>query len=356
MLWQLIAQLADIVVLFLVAWLISFVLEPAVATVSRFPWLSRTVAVLLVSLTLLATLLAGMVILLPAFAAQSVLAAEQLPTLASQIEVWVRGTAALLAARGLAVPDYSEQLFRSMESVGPALVTNALSIATWTGAAVVQILLTMIVSLYLMLDGPRLANSLIGVVPLRYRDDVAYFMNSTDRAFGGFLRGQIIQSVVYGAGVAVIMLAAGLPFVALGSVGAGIAIFIPFFGPLLGVIPPVAIGLTTDVGRGLIVLGLTVVLSFVVINVVAPKVMSQQIGLHPIAVLAAVLIGVRIAGPWGAVFGVPLAAILATMISFYHLTVAERKQRVLDVAKPAGAKANGGEARVSEAATSRGRR
>jgi len=168
-------------------------------------------------------------------------------------------------------------------------------------------------------------------LPPRYRDDFIYFVSSVYAAFGGFLRGQIIQSLVYGAGVALIMAIMGLPFIALASVLAGVAMFIPFIGPPLGILPPLLAVLSTDLSRAPIVIVLTVVLNALVINVIAPKVMSEAIGLHPIVVLAAVLIGGRLAGPWGAVFGVPVAAVIVAMVSFYRLNIAERRERVLEV-------------------------
>jgi predicted PurR-regulated permease PerM len=152
-----------------------------------------------------------------------------------------------------------------------------------------------------------------------------------NRAFGGFLRGQIIQGMVYGLGIALMMLALNLKFVALASVTAAAAMFIPFIGPGLGFIPPILAALASESPNLLLAVVLTLAINVGVVNAVGPKVMSQQIGLHPILVLAAFLGGARLAGPWGALLGVPIAAIIVTMVSFYQLTLAERKRRVLEL-------------------------
>jgi predicted PurR-regulated permease PerM len=234
----------------------------------------------------------------------------------------------------VAIEQYTDQMLRPLESISGMVVSNAVPLFLGAGSALAQILLTIIVSLYLMLDGDRMGRFIVRAVPPRYRDDFIYFVSSVYKAFGGFLRGQIIQSLVYGAGVAIIMLGANLPFVALASVVAGVGIFVPFLGPVLGIIPSLLVALTVDFGRAIIVFILTMVLNVVVVNVVQPKVLSQQIGLHPVVVLGAVLIGVRIAGPWGALFGVPVAAVIVTMVSFYQLTVAERTERVREIKEP----------------------
>lgn len=330
--WVLVSQVSDLIMLFVVAWLIAFVLEPAVAPLSRIPLLSRTLAVLLIYLAVFVGLSVGAVVLLPELATQSTQAAKELPAFAERVSAWGSGILAFLADRGISVGVSADQLLRPVEAIGPALVANAFSLATGTAAALVQVLLVLVLSVYFVLDSERIGHTLLAAVPLRYRDDFTYFVSSVYRAFGGFIRGQIIQAAVYGVGVAVIMLATGLPFVTLGAVLAGLLMFIQFFGAPLSLLPSVGIALTEDLGRAVLVLALTLGLNTAVVNVVAPKVMSQQIGLHPIVVLASVLIGVRLAGPWGALFGVPVAAVIAAMVSFYQLTHAERRERVLGVA------------------------
>ncbi|MEA2640116.1 MAG: hypothetical protein QOF51_1510 [Chloroflexota bacterium] len=335
MVWALVSQVVDLVVLFAVAWLISFVLQPLVVGLSRPPGLPRTTAVLVVYACLLILLILVGVILLPALAAQTSLAVEQLPALADSANAVGGGIAHLLRERGIAVENYTDQLLRPVEQIGPALLSNALVIATGAASALAQVLLTIVISLYLMLDGDRIGAQLLRAVPFRYRDDFTYFLSSIYRAFGGFLRGQIIQSAVYGMGIALILMITGMPFVVLASVLGAVAIFVPFLGPFLGFIPPVLAALTVGGGKAVLVMILTLVLNLVVVNVIQPKVLSRQIGLHPILVLLAVLVGARLAGAWGALFGVPVAAVIVTMISFYQLTVAEREARVRELTQSA---------------------
>jgi predicted PurR-regulated permease PerM len=331
MVWNLVGQIADLILVFAFAWIISFLLQPIVTALTRISWVPRPAAVISVYLALLAALAVAIVALLPALAAQSALAAAEAPAVADRITAWASGITGFLVERGIAVPTLSEQLPRSIEVAGAIVFSNALNLVVGAGSVIVQVVLILVLSLYLMLDGDRIGNAIREALPPRYRDDFLYFVSSVYAAFGGFLRGQIIQSLVYGIGVAIVMAAVGLPFVALASVVAGIAIFIPFLGPALAMIPPLAVAVAIDLPRVPIILLLTLGLNFVVINLVAPKVMSEQIGLHPIVVLGAVLVGARLAGAWGALFGVPIAAVIVAMVSFYKLTITERRERVLEV-------------------------
>jgi len=325
MIWGIFAHVGDLLLLFTIAWIVSFALEPTVAGLARLPWVSRTTAVIGVYLLVFLALTSAVIILLPAVAEQSALAAEQLPRIVGHVSGLGSGLANFLASHNIQIANYANEILRPIEA---ALVANGLALATGAASIVAQILLIVVLSVYFMLDGEHLGNMLLSAVPSQYRDDFLYFTGSLQRSFGGFLRGQIIQALFYGLGIAIIMAAAGLPFVALSSVIAGLAMFIPFFGPVLGVIPPLLVVLTTDIGKWWIVLLPSIALNMVVVNIVAPKVMSQQIGLHPTIVLASVLVGARIAGPWGAVFGAPIVAVIANMMSFYRLTLAERRVRM----------------------------
>jgi predicted PurR-regulated permease PerM len=329
--WELVSQVGDLVILFIVAWMISFVLEPTVAALSQFARISRPTAVIFVYVLLFLALASAGMLLAPVLAAQAVLAAEQLPTVAASLEGWANSAMSFLSARGILPATATQQLLRPAEALGTAVFSNAVVFATSAASAVVQILLVIIISLYLMLDSERIGRTILSAVPGRYRHDFIYFTSSVHRAFGGFLRGQIIQGLVYGLGIAVMMLALNLKFVALASVSAGVAMFIPFIGPGIGFVPPILAALASETPNLWLVVLLTLAINIAVVNAVAPKVMSQQIGLHPILVLAAFLGGARIAGPWGALLGVPIAAIIVTMVSFYQLTVSERSRRVLEL-------------------------
>lgn len=329
--WALVAQVGDLVVLFIVAWMISFILEPTVAALSQVPYIPRTLAVIIVYAVLFLAITSAAVVLAPVLAAQAGLAAEQLPVLAAAAEGWVNSAIHFLTVRGMLAPGAPEQLLRPVEALGTALFANAVAFATGAASAAVQILLVIIISLYLMLDSERIGTSILHAVPDRYRHDFLYFTTSVDRVFGGFLRGQIIQAIVYGVAIALMMLILNLKFVALASVLAGVAMFIPFLGPPLGLVPPILAALASETPNLWLAILLSLAINAFVVNAVAPKVMSQQIGLHPILVLAAFLVGARLAGPWGALLGVPVAAIIVTMVSFYQLTLAERRRRVLEL-------------------------
>jgi len=107
-------------------------------------------------------------------------------------------------------------------------------------------------------------------------------------------------------------------------------LLIPFLGPVLAVILPVTIALVTRPEAAIFLFVALLALQQVIFHLLAPRILSRQVGLHPLLVFFAVLTGARLAGVWGAIFGVPIVAVLTTMISFYRANQEERAARLLE--------------------------
>jgi predicted PurR-regulated permease PerM len=127
----------------------------------------------------------------------------------------------------------------------------------------------------------------------------------------------------------------GLPLAALTSVASGLLQMIPFFGPFVSWAPPVIVALALQPESLVPTVILMAAGWFLVMNVLQPRIMQGAVGIHPIVVLGSVLIGGRIAGIPGAIFGIPIAAVVsAFFFQFLHRTsgdrsVAERAARRL---------------------------
>jgi predicted PurR-regulated permease PerM len=331
MVWALLVHLADILVLFFAAWLLAFMLEPFVSLLAARYKLPRGLAVAGVYGALLGALVAVGIWLVPALLNQLVAMALQWPVYVENVGYYIAFWQGELAARGINPPpelwgNYQELLQRLAGLSGP-LLTNALALARGAAALAIDAVIVLVLSVYLVLDADRLTRAALAATPAHLRDDVSYFMESVRLAFGGFLRGQLLLAVVYGLGTAAVMAAAGLDYVLVASVFAGAAMLIPFIGQVLALVPPLGIALLLQPARLWWVLLLLVGLQLFLINVVSPRVMSQTVGIHPLLVLVAVLVGGKLAGVWGAVFGVPIAGVLVAMVAFYRFTLEERRQR-----------------------------
>ncbi len=328
MLWQVAAEFADIILLFFLAWMLAFIIEPTAGPLHERAHLPRPAAIALTYLGLLLLLVFGGLLLVPPLTAQVVQISTNLPGYADQLNRYVLNLLLTLEEQGIHLNLTSmvqpDEIVRRAEAAGPPLLANALSLATGIANLLFQTVLVVMLSFYFAVDGSRFTSFIVAALPARFRDDGHYFFDSVNRAFAGFLRGQVLLALVYAFGTGAIMRIADLPYGLLSSVLAGLLMLIPFLGPFLAIAVPMAITLLARPDAAAFVFVVSLGLQQVVFNLIAPRVMSQSVGLHPLIVFFVVLAGARLAGVWGALFGVPIVAVVSAMITFYRANQATR--------------------------------
>src|SRR5256885_14828079 len=141
------------------------------------------------------------------------------------------------------------------------------------------------------------------------------------------IRGSLLLGLIYGVATLAILVALGVPFAGVLAVLSGLAMIIPFFGPIIAEIPVLAVALLGAPDVFFWVLALTIALQQIVLNVIGPRIMSNAIGIHPIFVFLALLLGSRIAGFWGVFLAVPVAGIFNTFLRYGFQVAQGRRAR-----------------------------
>ncbi|HET7768919.1 MAG TPA: AI-2E family transporter [Chloroflexota bacterium] len=321
--WQIVSQFADVLLLFFLAWLLAFVLNPLVRRLGRIG-IPRLAGVALVYVLLALILLTMGLLMVPALVSQTVQLATSLPALADNLQQRADELHLSLVQRGLPEAQLQEVYRNAIsraETVGTTALSSSLTIATSILGGFLRASLVLILSFYIMLDGDKIARLFVALMPVRYREGIANALEQIDRTFGGFVRGQLVQAVVYATGTWVVMQIAGLPYSLVLSIFAGVAMAIPFIGPYLAMGPIIILAVILAPGTVWWVFILLFILQFIVVNVLAPRIMSQSVGIHPLLVFAAVLIGAQVAGGWGAIFGVPVAAMVFLLLRVFYQRV-----------------------------------
>lgn len=324
--WQVVSRFGDVILLFFLAWLLAFILNPVARWLRRLgtPNLLAVGAVYAGLALMLATV--G-IIIVPALITQLVQLGASLPTLATDLQIRADALHAALIELGLPeaqLSDFYRNAIGRAEAIGTSILTNSLSVVGTVVGSVLSGSIVLILSFYIMLDGERIAARIVDALPPRYRESATSGLEHVDRTFGGFVRGQLVVALVYGIGTYLVMELAKLNFTLVVSIFAGVIMLIPFIGPVLAMSPPIILAIILAPQTVWWVTLLLFVLQFVVVNVLAPKVMSQSIGIHPLLVFAAVLAGAQVAQGWGAIFGVPVAAMLVLLMRVIYERVVLR--------------------------------
>ena len=339
LIWQLAAQFSDVILLFFLAWVVAFILDPVVEILQRRAHIRRPAAVTIAYFGMMIIGATAVIWIVPALSRQAIQLAGDLPAYVAFLNDHFSEFQGTLEERGITANFGAliqfEDLVRRLEALGPPVLSNAVTLATQIASFVVQLVLVLMLSFYIMLDGPRIMRGIVIVMPETYREDLIFFVDSVNRAFAGFLRGQLIQALLYSLGTAAIMSVAGVDLILLTAVVNTGLMMIPFVGPPLALVLPLSIVIFEAPHFALAVAILVTALQSVIVWVVAPRVMSSAIGLHPLLVFVGILAGAKLAGVWGAVFGVPAVAVIAAMVVFYHEIIEERRTRGASSLAPA---------------------
>jgi predicted PurR-regulated permease PerM len=199
-------------------------------------------------------------------------------------------------------------------------------------AYVLNFVIILILAFYMTLDGHKLMRRLLSYFPPAVGEVMESFNGIVNRKFGGYLRGQFILSASYGLLTFVIAQGFSLQYPIFIAVFAAVMMLIPFVGTFLAVIPPLLAYLLVHLINGNFSLGgflLLLVFLFIsqhiVLNLLAPRVMSSTVGMHPLLVVLGLLLGVQFAGIWGAIFGVPVFGVFIDTIDLIYRRVMERR-------------------------------
>ncbi len=297
------------------AWLLAFVLSPLVDVASRRLHLRRGAAAAVVYAG--ALLVGGSLLFysLTVTAAQVGQLADTFPQTRATIQATLRGWQDAVSL-GPFEPDLV-QLFADVERTVSLAGTSMISKAPGVTLAVVgALLLVIILSLYMVADADRIMAKFNRIIPTRYEDHMEIFERTVGRAFGGFLRAQVILAAIQSGLTLAVALIAGLPYAFLVVAASALAMLIPFFGPPLALLPPVVATAIYAPGWLLVVAPLLLVSQTVIVNYLQPRLMREALGMHPLLVLVGLLVGAQVAGVWGALFGIPILAVANVLFNY----------------------------------------
>jgi predicted PurR-regulated permease PerM len=331
--------IAVVLALLWLAWLLAPVLTPFVLA-ALLGWLgdplvdrlqargrSRSTAVLLVFSAMLLVLLVGLVLLVPMIERQVVTLIDSLP----RYREWFVGTVVpwFESRTGLDVGDWLdparlfELLQRHWEEAGGAATTllgylsrSGFMLMLW----VVNFVLLPILTYFFLRDWDVFVERMAVLVP---RDKVAVvgrLARESDAMLGGFLRGQFLVMLCMGVFYAVTLRLIGLDLGILIGIVAGLLTFIPYVGPatllvLGGIAALVQYGSWQHLAGVVAVWGLGQLIESYWLT---PKLVGDRIGLHPMAVIFAVLAGGQLFGFLGMLLALPVAAVVNVMLRYAH--------------------------------------
>ena len=313
------AYFGDLIMVFFLAWLLAFMLGPVVNAVTTIPLMSRTGAIFTTYLVLFGGLVLVTIVVAAALFTSLQDFITDLPALRGNLPAILAPWQERLNGLGIGNVDLLGQATAFLDNISEyaaQLVQPLQEIAVASLGAVGNLLLVVVLSLYMVADRDRITAFMFWLVPTNYRAQAEVLEEAVSRSFGGFIRGQVITGLAFAAISFLASVAFGLDFVPVTTAVAGVLMAIPFFGPFVAWAPPVLVAMFTK-SDALLPVGIVVAIGWlVVMNWLQPRIMATSLRIHPIVVLGSVLVGLKIAGIPGAIFGIPIAAVISAL--FLH--------------------------------------
>lgn len=181
------------------------------------------------------------------------------------------------------------------------------------------VVVTPVVAFYLIYDWHRMIRTADSWIPLQQRETVRRLAREIDAAIAGFVRGQTAVCLILGSFYAVTLTLSGLNFGLLIGLISGVITFIPYVGSMTGLILALGVAVAQfwpQWGSILTVLGIFLVGQFLEGNLLAPKLVGESVGLHPVWLIFALLAFGFLFGFVGLLVAVPLAATIGVLTRF----------------------------------------
>jgi predicted PurR-regulated permease PerM len=321
-LWQVISPILHTLVLFGLAAVLAFALSGPVDMLARRIH-NRLLAIVAVYLLVGIVVVGGIILLAGPFVRQASELASALPQYASDLQARAPEVQTTLGQYGVQtdLDQLKAQAASAIQQGGTDVLKNLVGTLAEVGAMILDIVLALVISLYLLVDGPRFGTRSLAIIPPQHRAKALFLQDNVSRVLGGYLRGQLTLAVIIGvlAGVGTALL--GLPYAVVLGVLAGLFELVPMFGPILSVVPAVLVALFMPFPTVVWVALFFLVIQQVENNVLAPRISGHAVGLHPLGAMFALLAGFQLAGLLGGLFAVPLAGVLWVLLGAAYRNV-----------------------------------
>ena len=309
----LVVHLFNVLLLFVFAAIIALLLTPVIDRMEMLAIFKgrRVLAVLLLYVVILG-LIAGVIALVtPALIGQ----AKQLPALEGRALAFIRFLQDAIDSAGIPL---KLSLPTGTAGISTAVLGSVLGILTGTLGTLINILLVLVISIYLLIEGRELIASMRKLFP-GHVEVYDFTLLAVGTTVGQYARGQLTMSLVMGTYTGLAMTVIGVPY----AVVLGILTFFLEFLPLIGA--PVGMGLAVLIalvfkGPFIALLALIVAVGGHAIEayILGPRVTGSATRIHPLVAMAALLIGAELGGILGALFGVPVAALLNVFLGAFY--------------------------------------
>lgn len=300
--------------------LLYYLLKPMVQRLESWLPVNRTWAIILVYLVLTGFLIWGGATLFPMLQEQIMSFINNLPKYIVRVEkqatdildndrlVWLRPQLEDW------ISNYSSKAVDYAENFSKNILSWAGDFASAVTRVAVAIVMTPFIVFYMLRDSERLKESILKIIPVKWRQSVSRVMSDINSQWQGYVQGQVTVAIIVGIMFVILFSIIGLPYAVTLGIIAGFLNMIPYLGSFIAMIPVVILALVN--GPWMVV---KVAIAFTIEQTiegrfVSPLVLGNKLSIHPIMILFILLASGSVFGVWGVLLGIPVYASLRVVV------------------------------------------
>ncbi|PIQ26483.1 hypothetical protein COW36_21715 [bacterium (Candidatus Blackallbacteria) CG17_big_fil_post_rev_8_21_14_2_50_48_46] len=211
-----------------------------------------------------------------------------------------------------------ETLLKASEGQFESLAMHMQTLVKLLFSALSTFLVIFIVTAFVLIDLPQIKRGLLENIPVRYRSGILDLVHAIDKDLSGTIRGQLVICMINGSLTTLGLVLLKVKFAMTIGLVAGVFSLIPVFGAVISTVPAVIIALTQSLWTALAVIGVIIIIHLIEANLLNPKILGHTVELHPAIIVFAIIVGEHFFGAVGLLFGVPVAAILRSILRYLY--------------------------------------
>ena len=302
----------DVIVIFIFALIIASAIAPAVGALEKIK-IPRVIGALISYIVIIALIAFLISLIFAPFISEIKNLSSHLPDYVDKLSAQFKSFQKTFSKYEAVINQIQIFLSRIVERLQASEASLFSSIINIFGG-IFTFILVLIISFYLSVQKKGVQRTLAAISPFNHRDYILDLWERAQKKMGRWLQGQLLLGLIVGALVYIGLYFLGIKYALILAIVAGVLELLPYIGPVLSAIPAIIVGFLQAPILAFWVLILYVAVQQLENHAIVPLVIGKTVGLNPIIVIMALLIGAKLGGILGVLLAVPLTAVFAEFV------------------------------------------
>lgn len=298
--------------------ILAYLLNPIVQMFEKRN-IRRIFSVIIVYLIFLGLILVFALILVPRLIKDIKVLVVNLPYYSLQFQSMVKSFQETYINSNLpqGIKDVIDESIINLQDLIIVTLQSILDSVVNTFSKILNIIIVPVIVFYLLKDVEYFKKQSMLLLPKKHRNKAILLFRDIDNAFGKFIRGQIIVATFIGILTTTALSIINVKYAVFLGLFAGIANIIPYFGPIIGLIPTVLFALFDSPAKALYAAIAFILIQQIESGILTPKIIGESVGVHPVYVILSLFVGGKLMGIAGMILAVPV--LVAIKLTVRHL-------------------------------------